>query len=313
MASPPLLSSPHSVLRLKSVRSDLLDFNQHGYSLGDSIGCGTYATVKTAYYTKRMPNEPSLKLACKIIDRKKASAEYLNKFLPRELEILKNINHPNIIQIHSIFQRKNKIYIFMQNADNGDLNQYVLKSGPLKEPNARFWFYQIATAIRYLHSIGVVHRDLKCENILLSRHMNAKVSDFGFSRTLDIGGFSGDANDTGSRMTELSRTFCGSMSYAAPEILLNQPYDPKIADTWSLGVILFVMLFGSMPFDDEKYSELIVAQKTRSMRISQSTEMKLTRPCRKVFRTLLEPDPGQRAKLVDILNNNWLKKFCVCK
>lgn len=305
------LASDFKHIRLKSVQSDQLDFQQYGFSLGKSIGTGAFATVKTAVYSKPTPNARSLKLACKIIDQTKTSAEYLRKFLPRELEILKKIHHPNIIQVHSIFQRKQKVYIFMQNADYGDLYHFVLQNGPVKESCTRFWFYQIATAIRYLHSINVVHRDLKCENILISRHMNAKVSDFGFAKIVGGDG-DGGSSISDAHMQELSKTWCGSVAYAAPEILLNEPYDAKIADVWSLGIILFIMLFAAMPFDDTSYSAMVAAQKARRICVVQNTEVKLSRACKRIFRELLEPDLAYRAKLDDVLKSNWLKKYCSC-
>lgn len=211
----------------------------------------------------------------------------------------------------------------MQNAENGDMHEFVRNHGPVKESCARFWFHQIATAIRYLHSNDIVHRDLKLENILLSRHMNAKVSDFGFAKILDgkCGQNGGNGDDNGATMDDssgsecmqyLSSTFCGSMAYAAPEILLNQPYNPKVADVWSLGVLLFIMLFAVMPFDDTSYQQLIVAQQSRSYCVVPNTEMRLSRACKCVFRALLEPELNSRANLNDVLRSKWLKKYCSC-
>lgn len=302
---------------LRTARSDQLDFRQHGFALGNRIGSGAFATVKTAIYTKSTEDGRRLKLACKIIDRAKTSVEYLTKFLPRELEVLKRINHPNIIQVHSIFQRKQKIYIFMQNADNGDLYRFIRRHGPIRERCAKFWFYQIATALRYLHGIDIAHRDLKCENVLLSRHMNAKLSDFGFAKICKPNGGGGDnnaddhddADEFAQTMAELSRTYCGSMAYAAPEILQNRPYDAKMADIWSLGVILFIMVFAHQPFNDASYVQLLNAQLSRRIYVAADIEMTLTRGCKHTIRALLEPDVPRRAALDDVLHRKWLKKF----
>lgn len=302
-------SSEDKIIRVKTVRSDQLEFERHGFSLGSNIGCGAFATVKTALYSKSSTDDDQyLRLACKIIDKTRTSMDYLKKFLPRELDILKQINHPNIIQVHSIFQRKQKIYIFMQNAEHGDLFQFIKINGPVKESCAKIWFNQIASAIRYLHSVNIVHRDLKCENILLSRHMNAKVSDFGFAKICDGQSPVGDTLT----MLNLSRTFCGSIAYAAPEILQNLPYDPRVADIWSMGVILFIMLFAAMPYDDQSFSIIIKEQKERKLHSVKTIELKLSRSCKKLYRSLLEPDLVARAKLDDIFHSSWLKKYCRC-
>lgn len=303
-------SSEDKIIRIKTVRSDQLEFERHGFSLGTNIGCGAFATVKTAVYSKSTADHDDqyLRLACKIIDKARTSMDYLTKFLPRELDILKQINHPSIIQVHSIFQRKQKIYIFMQNAEHGDLFQFIKINGPVKESCAKIWFGQIASAIRYLHSVNIVHRDLKCENILLSRHMNAKVSDFGFAKICDGPLRVGDTHT----MLELSRTYCGSIAYAAPEILQNLPYDPRVADVWSMGVILFIMLFAAMPYDDQSFSIIIREQKERKLHSVKTIEMKLSRSCKKLYRSLLEPDLVARAKLDDISQSSWLRKYCRC-
>lgn len=291
------------IIPLKRFCSDQLDFRKHGFLIGDRIGCGTFATVKTAVYSKYVDNKQRrIKLACKIIDQNKISIGYLTKFLPRELEILTKIDHPNIIQIHSIFQRKQKIYIFMQNAESGDLFQFIRINGAVKETWAKYWFHQLVSAVQYLHSIQVAHRDLKCENILLSRHMNIKVSDFGFARTCNEG-----KNNT----FELSSTFCGSVAYASPEILMNKPYDAKMSDIWSMGVILFIMLFASMPFDDTNYVSMLNDQRARRLHINKKIDIKLTLGCKKVLRAMLEPALEFRAKLDEIAKSKWLKKHAI--
>lgn len=294
--------SQSKIIPLRRIKSDQLDFEKHGFSFGNKIGCGAFATVNTAMYSKSTEQDKRrrVKLACKIIDQSQTSSDYLTKFLPRELEILTKIDHPNLIQVHSIFQRKQKIYIFMQNAECGDLFRFIRDNGVVKQTWTKYWFYQLASAIQYLHSINIAHRDLKCENILLSRHMNVKVSDFGFAKI---------CKPRRMDMIELSRTFCGSIAYAAPEILMNQPYDPKRSDVWSMGVILFIMMFGSMPFDDSSFSTMIEDQKRRRMHVNPKIEMKLTRGCKRMLRSLLEPDLEIRIKSNEILEHKWLKKY----
>lgn len=110
-----------------------------------------------------------MNLACKIFDKEKAPKDFLEKFFPRELEILTKIENPHIIQVHSILQRGPRVFIFMRYADNGDLLDFVKKNGVVPEQQAKLWFRQMASGLHYLHGKNIAHRDLKCENILLSR------------------------------------------------------------------------------------------------------------------------------------------------
>lgn len=266
-----------------------------GYRLGRRIGKGSYATVKTVEYTDR--SGETIQLACKIVNKKKAPRDFLDKFFPRELDILKKIDCPHIIQTHSIMQRGLKIFIFMRYAENGDLLDYVKAKGALTEAQSRLWFHQMSKALKYLHSFNVAHRDLKCENVLLSRHMNVKLADFGFAR------YCTDAN--GSRI--LSQTYCGSGSYAAPEVVGGVPYNPKIADIWSLGVVLFIMVNSSMPFDDTNLNKLLQDQRAKRYQYAAKLDPAPTPALRLLINALLEPDIMLRWNLQRILKCEWLK------
>lgn len=125
-------------------------------------------------------------------------------------------------------------------AENGDLLDIMIRDGAISEPQTRFWMRQISLAIQYLHRLQIAHRDIKCENILVTRNNNVKLCDFGFTR------FVVDSNNK----RQMSETFCGSLSYASPEILKGLPYAPKISDMWAFGVMVFTMLNKAMPFDD---------------------------------------------------------------
>lgn len=208
----------------------------------------------TEYITK--DDFRKVSLACKIIETSKAPQEFVIKFLPREIDVLVRLNHPHLIHIHSIFQRKTKYYIFMRYTENGDLLGYILKNGCVSENQSRVWTRQLALGLQYLHELEIAHRDIKCQNVLLTANYNVKLSDFGFSR------FCVDDDD----QPILSETYCGSMSYAAPEILRGKPYSPKPTDLWSLGVVLFVMLNKSMPFDDTRLRKLYEQQMSKKYR-----------------------------------------------
>jgi testis-specific serine kinase len=179
--------------------SDVSALERRGYRFGRKIGKGSYGSVVTAFYDDKASGDP-VELACKYVDKRKAPKDFLDKFFPREIEVLTKISHPNIIGIHSILQSGNTVFIFMQWAENGDLLDFVKKHGAVSEAKANFWFFQMVSAIKYVHAMDYAHRDLKCENILISKHMNVKIADFGFARKCV------DENNVKIQ----SQTFCGS-------------------------------------------------------------------------------------------------------
>lgn len=277
--------------------SEELTLSTRGYKLLNKLGEGSYASVYLAELTGTSNDHDKPKtLACKILDVSKAPKDFVKKFLPRELDILVRINHPHIIHIHSIFQRKTKYFIFMRNAENGDLLEYVLKKGPISEPQARVWLRQIALAVQYLHNMDIAHRDLKCENALITCNFNLKLADFGFARFV--------TDPRGRRVT--SSTYCGSLSYAAPEVLRGMPYHPKIADIWSLGVILYIMINKAMPFDDTNVRQLHEQQTNRRWKFRSKVVDQLSDQVKSLTACLLEPDPTKRWKVDQVVKCEWL-------
>ncbi|NXF29015.1 TSSK1 kinase, partial [Nyctibius bracteatus] len=221
---------------------------KRGYSLSHTLGEGSYGKVKSAFC-----NRLKRDVAIKIIDKRKTPQDYLVRFLPREIETLRSLRHPSIIKTYEIFETDaEKVYIVMELGKKGDLLDYIKVTGALKEDVARIKFQQLASAIKHCHDSDFAHRDLKCENILLDENLNIKLSDFGFSRSL--------SRDQNGRII-LSKTFCGSAAYAAPEVLQGIPCDPRISDIWSLGVILYTMVHAFMPFDDSNVRKMICIQK----------------------------------------------------
>ena len=225
----------------------------YGYVLGDSLGKGSYAVVKVAF-SKKLKRQ----VAIKVILKKKAPQDYITKFLPREISVMKQLSHPNIIGLYEAIETSSRIFLVMDIADGGDLLDYIKTNGAVCEPEARKFFRQLVDAAEYLHNLGVVHRDLKCENILLDRNKNILLSDFGFARNQPV------EHHTGTR--RLSMTFCGSYAYAPPEILRGIAYDGTRSDVWSLGVVLFTMLCAKLPYDDSNL-KLLMEQVSKTYHI----------------------------------------------
>ncbi|XP_034948956.1 testis-specific serine/threonine-protein kinase 4-like isoform X2 [Chelonus insularis] len=215
----------------------------HGYSLGKIIGNGSYATVKIAKSERH-----DSQVAVKIVSKFHAPSDYLMKFLPREIEVVKGLRHPNLIRFIQAIETTHRVYIIMEYAQNGSLLDIIRRDMYIDEIRSRHWFKQLLDAIAYCHSCGVVHRDIKCENLLMDQHLNIKLSDFGFAR--------GQMNPQDGSII-LSETFCGSFAYASPEILRGIPYQPQLSDVWSLGVVLYAMVYGRLPFDDKNYAQLL--------------------------------------------------------
>ncbi|XP_034485505.1 testis-specific serine/threonine-protein kinase 1-like [Drosophila innubila] len=274
--------------------SDIEALALQGYKLGHKIGEGSYATVITASYQDEAGKNADL--ACKVIDKAKAPTDFVNKFFPRELDILTKLDHPNIIQIHSILQRGLKIFIFMRYAEKGDLLSHIKKTGFIKEQQCKIWFFQMANALKYLHNHDIAHRDLKCENILLSEHFNVKLADFGFACFC--------SNEGGNKLA--SQTYCGSAAYAAPEVVSGIPYDAQLADAWSLGVILFIMLNGKMPFDDSNLSKLLDDQRCMKFAFRRKLHDVISPQAKATVAVLLDPNAATRWDMHEILNCNWV-------
>ncbi|KAL0269719.1 UNVERIFIED_CONTAM: hypothetical protein PYX00_007356 [Menopon gallinae] len=264
--------------------SEEVTLNSRGYRLVKKLGEGSYAKVYLSEYhpvgASQQQGEHKTQLACKIIDTTKAPRDFVRKFLPRELDILVKLNHPHIVHVHSIFQRRSKYFIFMRFAENGDLLDFVLKNGAVVESQARVWLRQMALGIQYLHELEIAHRDLKCENVLITANYNVKLADFGFARYV--------VDSRGRR------------------VLRGTPYNPKISDLWSLGVILYIMLNKAMPFDDTNIKRLYEQQTNRKWKFRAKVETTLSEQAKRLVILLLEPDVTKRISLIQILNSEWI-------
>ncbi|XP_071107830.1 testis-specific serine/threonine-protein kinase 3-like [Haliotis cracherodii] len=261
---------------------------ENGYMLGPKIGSGSYAKVRLV---ERITDGKIL--AAKVIDREKAPADYIQAFMPRELEIVQSVKHEHVAHVQEIIQTDKSVFIIMDYAQKGDLLEHIMNNGAPKENTTKKMFKQIVSAVNYLHEIGVVHRDLKCENILIKKNMDIIISDFGFSRRFD-------------QNNKPSKTFCGSAAYASPQLIKGTPYDPRQNDVWSLGCILFILTCGSMPFDDSNIKKMVQRQKD-GVCFPSKLKDKINPDIKALIRRILEPDPSKRYTTTDILNNVWLR------
>ncbi|XP_052058381.1 testis-specific serine/threonine-protein kinase 1-like [Mytilus californianus] len=265
-----------------------IELRKRGYALGSTLGEGSYGKVKGAFSESNRK-----RVAIKIINRKKAPKDFREKFLPRELKIHASLNHPNVIKMYEIMEFHNKVYIVLEHAGHGDLLEYIKLRGAFSDEQAKVIFRQIIRAIDYLHDNKVVHRDMKCENILLDQRNTVKVSDFGFARESEAG--------------DISKTFCGSAAYAAPEILQGVPYHCPMHDIWSMGVILYIMVCASMPYDDSNLKKMIKDQIERKVAFSKSK--KIAVECQDLIHRILEANVKKRASIAAMDEHPWIRSL----
>ncbi|XP_062527943.1 testis-specific serine/threonine-protein kinase 1-like [Bombyx mori] len=286
----------HIEEELKLTCSEQLTLASRGYKIIKKVNEGSYAKVYLAEYRNASKNDKLSILACKVIDTSTAPRDFVKKFLPREIEMLIKLSHPHLVHTHSIFQRRYKYFIFMRYMERGDLLEFVLQRGAVQEDQARIWTRQLALAIQYMHELEIAHRDIKCENVLLTANQNVKLSDFGFARMC-----------VDKKLNEIrSETFCGSLSYTAPEILQGTPYLPKPTDVWSLGIVVYVMLNRAMPFEDKHIKQLHQAQINKNWKFRSRYIDTISDNCKRLIGLMLEPNHQNRLKIYDIVNSEWI-------
>ncbi|RXN33208.1 serine threonine- kinase MARK1-like isoform X2 [Labeo rohita] len=226
-------------------------------------------------------------VAVKIIDKTQLNPTSLQKLF-REVRIMKVLNHPNIVKLFEVIETEKTLYLIMEYASGGEVFDYLVAHGRMKEKEARAKFRQIVSAVQYCHQKRIVHRDLKAENLLLDADMNIKIADFGFSNEFTIG-------------SKLD-TFCGSPPYAAPELFQGKKYDGPEVDVWSLGVILYTLVSGSLPFDGQNLKEL----RERVLRGKYRIPFYMSTDCENLLKKLLVLNPGKRGSLEQIMKDRWI-------
>ncbi|KAL6007303.1 CBL-interacting serine/threonine-protein kinase 7 [Asimina triloba] len=259
------------------------------YELGRLLGRGTFAKV---FYARSAADDTSV--AIKVMDKVKISKmAAMEPRIVREVTAMRRLRHPNVIKLHEVMATKSKIYLVMEYAKGGDLFSKISRRRPLKEGPARHYFQQLVTALRYCHSNGVAHRDIKPQNLLLDHDGRLKVSDFGLSALPE------------QLKDGLLHTACGTPVFAAPEVVTRKGYDGARADAWSCGVILFLLLAGYLPFDDSN----IVLMHRKMVRREFEFPAWFSRPVKQVIVRLLDPNPATRMTMDGLEEVGWFKKI----
>ena len=228
--------------------------------------------------------------ACKICSRQLLMENNAFEMFEREIRILQSLSHPYLVHLEKVVFDDQLIYQIMEYCEQGELFQYIVDNGPLPIDTARLMFIKLTFALQYIHSKDIAHRDLKPENILLDRDLNPKIADFGLCHT---------ANSK-----QLLSTPCGSPFYAPPEIISNIPYDGKLSDMWSLGVVLFTMVTGSLPWKSSNqtalYRQIIEAQ--------YYIPPKLPVNLRDLIEHLMVAEPRERLSTTQVLMHPWVQE-----
>lgn len=256
------------------------------YVLGKTLGEGTFGKVKLGVHI--FTGE---KVAVKILEKDKIVEVADVERVAREIYILKLIRHPNIIQLYEIIETGKQLYLIMEYASGGELFEYIVNRGKVKEQEAARFFHQIINGVNYLHNLGVVHRDLKPENLLLDHNKTMKIVDFGLSNTYKFG--------------QKLKTACGSPCYAAPEMIAGKKYHGSNVDIWSCGVILFALICGYLPFEDPNTKKLYHKILNGNFHIPEY----VSSGARSLITNILTTNPERRHKTQDIREHPWFKKY----
>jgi serine/threonine-protein kinase HSL1, negative regulator of Swe1 kinase len=230
---------------------------------------GTYAAVKIVSKQALLTSRMSMSKVAE-------SAERILLCIEREIVVMKLIDHPNILKLYDVWETSSELYLVMEYVEGGELFDYLVEQGRLPVPEALQYFQQTIFAVDYCHRFNIAHRDLKPENILFDRDKNIKVADFGMATW-----------DSGAGMLETS---CGSPHYASPEVISGKQYQGSTADIWSCGVVLYALLAGKLPFDDQDMVHLL--DKVKAGKYIMPTEIPLA--AQDLLCRMLEKDVTKR-------------------
>ncbi|CAN4095010.1 unnamed protein product [Withania somnifera] len=258
------------------------------YELGRILGEGNFGKVK---YAKHIDSAKSF--AIKILDKHRIHDLRITDQIKREIRTLKVLKHPNVVRLYEVLASKTKIYMVLEYVNGGELFDRIASKGKLSETQGRKLFQQLIDGVSYCHDKGVFHRDLKLENVLIDGGRNIKITDFGLSALPQ------HLRDDG-----LLHTTCGSPNYVAPEVLSNRGYDGATSDTWSCGIILYVILTGFLPFDDRNLAVLY----QKIFKGDAPIPKWLSEGAKNLIKRILDPNPRTRITMAEIKEDEWFKQ-----
>lgn len=253
------------------------------YDYVRTLGSGSFSVV--ALVVDRTTNA---QYACKICSRQLLIERNIFDRFEREVRTMQSLRHPSLVGLEDVVFDSQLIYLVMEYCFNGELFQVIADQGRFEESVARRIFTQIVSGMIYIHSHDIAHRDLKPENILLDADMNAKITDFGLCHPVDT--------------NTLLTTPCGSPFYAPPEIISNQPYDGKKSDVWSLGVVLYTIVTGALPWQESNQVQLFRQILDADYRIPRY----LSPGLRDLISRLIRADPNDRPTMEEIAAHPWV-------
>ncbi|TIB99286.1 Pkinase-domain-containing protein [Wallemia mellicola] len=256
------------------------------YTLGRTLGSGSYGIVRLSTHRLVKGARVAVKSVSKTHNQLSA--------LVRELHHYRRLSHPHIAQLLEIVATEKDIHLVTELCDGGELFDYLVDKGRLSDTETRRVFGQLMLALHYLHSNGVVHRDLKLENILLDKDGNVKLGDFGFAREFDDG------------PGNLMSTWCGTTAYASPEMLRGEKYSGKETDIWSAGIILYALLTGGLPFDDD--DEDVMKELVLKGEYYNPSDFLSPDAC-DLISSILQQKPSDRLTIEQILAHPFFTRF----
>ncbi|EIW58612.1 Pkinase-domain-containing protein [Trametes versicolor FP-101664 SS1] len=262
------------------------------WKIGRTIGKGSSGRVRLARHTKtgqyaavKIVSKTALLNSRMSLSSLGEEAERILHSIEREIVIMKLIDHPNIMRLYDVWETSTELYLILEYVEGGELFDYLCNKGRLSAPEALTYFHQIITAIDYCHRFNIAHRDLKPENLLLDRNKNIKVADFGMAV------WQGKDN--------MLQTACGSPHYAAPEVIMGDAYDGTASDIWSCGIILYALLAGRLPFDDEDLPTLLEKVKIGKFTMPSDIDPR----AQDLIRRMVTSDVRKRITIPDILRH----------
>ncbi|CAM9800873.1 unnamed protein product [Lampetra fluviatilis] len=266
-----------------AVRESVLGKRISFYRIRGEIGSGNFSQVKLGVHL--LTRE---KVAIKLLDKSRMDERTL-RLLSCEILAMELLRHPNVVRLYEVVDTPSRLHLVMEYAPGGELFTRVSTVGALPHDEAKLVFAQIAAAVKHMHECGVVHRDLKAENVFYAGNCWVKVGDFGFSTTVTP--------------NERLSTFCGSPPYAAPELFRDQSYLGPQVDVWALGVLLFFIASGTLPFRADTVGKL----KLSILDGCFSVPLRVPASCCNLITTILRPLPDERPTAAQILRSEWLR------